>query len=193
MATIYALTKLFDDVSARFIDDALLSGATPVPNLFGWRRPAQKLTPGDRILWVPGDPRGNVGALGAPRFVGEVSQDVRRLATLDELFTVTIVGFDNTAPTDERKQYERVRAIYDQWVRAVHLAAFGTYRFIGQEWVNDHVERRAGAAVRITASIAAMIPDDPTSTVDANLGALVDASLDVAELDQTEHLTVSAS
>lgn len=174
MADTWALPKLFDDVVARFLAEGLA-----VPNLFGWREPTKKIEPGKRIVWYPGDPQGDLGELGPARYPGRNS---RPLATLYELFTVEITTNDSAAPENERAQYLAVRALFDSWYRAVHLAAVGTFKIISNEWVITKKERRHGACIRVVASIEAMIPDAEITSAPVDTGADIDVdSLDVSE------------
>lgn len=174
MADTWALTKLFDDVVARFLLEGLA-----VPNLFGWREPARKTTTGKRIVWYPGDPQGELGELASARYPG---RNPRPLATLHELFTVEITSSDATLPEAERSQYLAVRALFDAWYRAVHLAASGTFKIISSEWVIDKKERRYGACIRVVCSIEAMIPDAEITATPVD----TTAEIDVDELDVSE-------
>lgn len=176
MADTWALTKLYDDVVARFALEDL-----DVPNLFGWREPARKVETGNRIVWYPGDPRGDLGELAGARYPG---RNPRSLATLNELFTVEITASDASSPETERSQYLAVRDLFDAWYRAVHLAASGTFKIISNEWVIDKKERRHGACIRVVASIEAMIPDTEITTAPVDTSA----SIDVDELDESENL-----
>lgn len=174
MADTWALTKLFDDVGARFVLEGL-----EVPNLFGWREPARKTTTGKRIVWYPGDPQGELGELASARYPG---RNPRPLATLHELFTVEITTSDTATPENERAQYLAVRELFDAWFRAVHLAASGTFRIVSSEWVIDKKERRHGACIRVVASVEAMIPDVEITSAPVD----TTADIDVDELDVSE-------
>ncbi len=177
MADTWALTKLFDDVVARFAAEGLA-----VPNLFGWRESA-KNTPGKRVVWYPGDPRGDLGDLAVARYPG---RNPRPLATLHELFTVEITSNDAAGPENERSQYLAVRQLFDAWFRAVHLAASGTYKIDSCEWVIDKKERRHGACIRVVGSVEAMIPDTEITAAPVDTGA----DIDVEELDVSENFVV---
>lgn len=180
MADTLALTKLYDDVVARFAADG-----TAVPNKFGWRSPAhgQAEAPGNRIVWYPGDPRGQLGKLGSARNPGA---NPRSLGTLGELFTVEISGCDPTGLADEKKQYVATRLLLDAWLRAVYLAAKGTYEVLSSDWVIEKKEARFGACVRLVCSIQAKVPDleHVVAPVDTH------AEIDVEELDVTETQTI---
>lgn len=175
MADTWALTRLYDAVVARFALEGL-----DVPNLFGWREPARKTETGDRIVWYPGDPRGDLGELASARYPG---RNPRPLATLHELFTVEITASNAATPETERAQYLAVRELFDAWVRAIHLAASGTFRIVSNEWVIDKKERRHGACIRVVASVEAMIPDTELTSAPVDTSA----SIDVDELDESEN------
>lgn len=189
MAIVLALPRLYDAVVARFAAEG-----TAVPNLFGWREPAQKLVNGSRICWVPGDDTGALGDVGPAKYPGRVP---RSIATLLELFTVTIQANDPSSPENERLQYQAVRELFDAWYRAVHLAAYGTFQVVSTEWVTDKKERRFGAALRVACTIEAMIPDpiSPDSVTDATEAAKPDpmlAEVETTVLDVSETDTFSA-
>jgi hypothetical protein len=182
MADVLALEVLFDAVVARFAAETP-DGQTPVPNLFGWREPAQKMTTGARILWIPGDPNGSLGDLLPATQPG---RNPRSLATIDEAFTVEILSHDATALEVERAQYHVTRLLFDAWYRAVYHAMPGRVRIISHEWITDRKERRFGAGIRAVCAVSAMIPDAPLEqlTVDDNPVAIVDTELhDVIETD----------
>lgn len=171
MAIRLSLPELFDAVVARFAAEgpwitppvvAPPAAGVPVPNLFGWRSKGQQMTTGIRIAWVPGDDAsGNVGAVGPARSPGG---NPRPLHTLRELCTVYITSHDKTAAENERKQYDATRLLFDAWLRAVYLAAFGTYSIVSTTWVTEKLERRHGAALRVVLAIEAVVPDAAQAT-----------------------------
>jgi hypothetical protein len=174
MTDTLALEKLFDDVVARFADEA-----TSAVNVFGWREPNRQQV-GNRIAWVPGDPFGNAGDDLPPRNPG---RNPRPLATLRELFTVVISGADLTTPDNERAQYRATRFLYDAWRRAFYLSAYGMQHGIkSTQWDTNKNERRFGAAMIVVAWIDAMVPDEemPIAATDAT------AVLNVTENSLTE-------
>src|SRR6185436_1709651 len=154
MTEILALERLFDSVVARFAAEAP-AGQTPVPNLFGWREPAQKLTTGARILWIPGDPNGSVGDLLPATQPG---RNPRSIDTLLELFTVEVLAHDLTQLENERLQYHATRLLFDAWWRAVYLTMPGRVDVKSTEWVTEKKERRYGAAIRAVCTVSAMVP-----------------------------------
>lgn len=167
MAVIFALENLFDSVVNRFgVEGSFGSVPDPVTaavraNKFGWREPFRQLGATSRIVWVPGDPQGDLGALVAPKYPG---QNPRPLQNLVERFHVFISGADSSAPgnqVDERKQYHATRLLYDIWIRAMYLEAYGTFNVstFNSAWIIDKNERRYGAAIRVSATIQAVITD----------------------------------
>lgn len=182
MSIVFALPKLFDDVVARFALDAaaLVPPVTPTPNVFGWRKPAEQMRTSHRITWVPGDDEsGELGAIEGARFPG---RNPRPLATLTEVFTVYVEAFDVTAPEDERAQYQAARELFDAWYRAVHLAAYGTFKILRSSWHGERTVRRRGAAIRLLCTIDAMVPDAASEIAPVD----VRAEIEVAELNHTE-------
>jgi hypothetical protein len=175
MPDMLALEALFDSVVARFTAETP-AGQTTVPNLFGWREPAQKLTTGARVLWVPGDPNGSVGDLLPATQPG---RNPRSLATLLELFTVEVLAHDLTKLENERAQYHATRLLFDAWWRAVYLAMPGRVGVKSTEWITDKNERRYGAAIRAVCTVSAMVPDAPYEQIgpDENPMAVVDTEL----------------
>ncbi|HSC88273.1 MAG TPA: hypothetical protein VLC09_13415, partial [Polyangiaceae bacterium] len=148
---VLSLEALYSSVVAEFKDEKI-----DVPNLFGWRTPPQKIVTGPRITWVPGDLNGDLGAIGAPKYPG---RHPRPLATLAELVTVTITGFDETEPEDEFAQYKATRHLLDTWFRAVYHAAFGTFEVRKSGWVIDKKERRHGASIRVLLALDSKMSD----------------------------------
>jgi hypothetical protein len=187
MAIILALEKLFDDVEARFALDGMLRPTGPLaPSTFGWRQPSRQEIPGPRIIWVPGDDgHGAVGRLAPPKYPGR--EPNRPLATLWEDFTVYIHGQDPTAPENERAQWKATRLLFDAWIRAVYLAAYGTFEITSTEWVIDKNQRRFGTAIRVLGAIQAMIPDE-TMTLVGGAPEELGADIPVTELDHTENV-----
>lgn len=184
MAVILALPRLFDAVKARMDADAaaLVPAVDPVPQLFGWREPAKHAAKTLRIVWVPGDDQsGELGDVGPAK---QPARNPRPLATLHELFTVYVQAHDPASPEVERAQYQAARELFDAWVRAVHLAAFGTYALGKPRWVIDKKERRHGATIRIVGAIQAAIPDAPLEIAPVDTRAVID----VEELDVTEQM-----
>jgi hypothetical protein len=164
VADTLALEQLYDAVVARFTADG-----TVATSAFGWREPARQ-TPPPSCRWYPGDPSGSLGELGAPKQPGRMP---RSLGTLGERFTVVIASHDATAPDDERKQYKATRLLFDDWWRAVYLAAYGTVRVVSARWVIEKVERRYGATIEVVCAIEAMLPDAAQATAPTDVRAVV--------------------
>lgn len=168
MAVLFALENLFDKVVQRFASEG-----TAIENTFGWKEPPRQGGSVNRIVWTPGDGSGALGDLGAPRYPGGLP--ARPLAMLLESFTCLIVGADPQAPNDDRAQYHQTRLNYDAWLRAVYLAAVGTFAIRSQAWDVTRKEGRMGAAIKVVGTIQAVIPDEAYSF--ANPEGVATASL----------------
>ncbi len=190
MAIIFALTHLFDAVRARFEADGVNVDADgnpdPVEQSFGWLASAEQLRGRRRIVWTPGDEGGALGAVGAAKYPGG---DPRSLATLGELCTVEITAYDDGERTDERRQYQATRELFDEWMRAVYLVARGWFRVVSAKWVGGDRARRLGATIRVVIALDAPIFDRATGA-DATVDP-AHARIDVTELEHTEILEVS--
>ena len=154
MAVIFALEHLFDSVVQRFADEKTL-----IDNTFGWKEPPRQGGSVNRIIWTPGDTSNSLGDLGAPRSPGKLP--ARPLAMLLESFTCVIVGADPQAKEDDRAQYHQARLNYDAWLRAVYLAAVGTFTIKSQAWDMTRKEGRMGACIKVVGTVQAVIPDEP--------------------------------
>lgn len=179
MAIVFALTRLFDAVVARFA----LDGAD-VPHTFGWLATSEQMQGLTRVTWTPGDPGGSLGALTAPKYTGQTPQ--RQLATLGELCTIEITAFDPASSSNERAQYQAVREVLDAELRAIHLAAVGTYQIVSSAWVGGDRGRRSGATIRIVIAVQAPVLDLAIAIAPADTGA----AIDLHELDVTEPIDV---
>ncbi len=167
-----AVPKLYDDVVARFAAEGI-----DVPQFFGWNASAQQSLADARIVWIPGDPGGNLGRVGPAKYP---SQD--QLRTLFELVTIQILASDVTNITDERRQYTAARLLHDALIRAVHLAAVGTYQITLDTWMAGDTARRFGAGIQLVIEVQAPITDQP-----AGESILMDAAMiEAATLDHTE-------
>ena len=179
MAVILSLPRLFDAVVARFAAEGI-----DVPQTFGWLAPAEQMRTATRITWTPGDAGGSVGTIGPAKYPGG---NPRQLATLNELCTVEITAFDDTAPTNERAQYQVTRDLFDAWKRAVYLAARGTYQILSATWAGGDRARRMGSTIRVVFAVQAPITDRAVETTEAIPES---AAIDVELADATENLTV---
>jgi hypothetical protein len=174
---VLALENLYLSVVARFALDG-----TDAKQPFGFAKPT-KQTIGNRIAWVPGDPQGKIGALGPARNPGG---NPRSLATLLENFHVYISGSDASAPRDEFAQYKATRLLADAWLRAVYLAAHGTFEITATEWLVANPEMNFGGLIRITGMIQAPVPDELIETAPTDTrGVLTVDLLDVTETLET--------
>jgi hypothetical protein len=182
MVDTLALENLFDAVVARFAAEG-----TVVLSVFGWRTPAEQ-TVTARVAWVPGDLAGNLGEVGGAKQPG---RNPRPIATLFELFTCTISAFDASAPNDERLQYKATRLLFDAWLRAVYLAARGTFKLKSQNWIIDKTQRRHGTALQVVCAIEAMVPDEAFGVAPADTRAVITVEeLDVSETFETDEFPV---
>jgi hypothetical protein len=173
-----ALVKLFNAVRDEFACDG-----TPCEVRFGWTEPAKQVS-GNRVLFSPGDGRGNVGKHGARRDTG-MSAFPRSLSTLREQCQVFVVG---ASTGTEAEQYTLTRELYDAFFRACYLAAHGTFNVIDLRWLPERKERRFGATLVATLEIEAAIPDSPfdglTPDADASGASLtLQSELDSADDD----------
>ena len=170
-SSVFSLEVIHDRIIAQFAADAI-----PCEFQFGWREVDRQgnYQPANIVMY-PGDPDGKLGTVTGPRFPG--SDPVRSVAGLRELFTVVISAFDSRAPENEKAQYAACRRLYDHWLRAFYLNAFGNWSIDDQRWITKKKERRFGAALQITGGILAVIPDLPVVTAPVDTKALIDESL----------------
>jgi hypothetical protein len=174
---VFALEILFDAIRAQFTADKRACDFS-----FGWREPArQGQLSSANITMIPGDPSGALGDTRGARFPG--SLPARPLAGLAELFTVNLQAYDAAAPHDERAQYRATRRLYDDFMRAFYLAAFGNWEIKSQTWITTKNERRFGAGLRLVGSILAVVPDEVVTLAPADTRALIAESLN-ATLDE---------
>lgn len=189
MSTTFALSLLVSRVRERFLSDAEAAEpvTTPVPVTFGWREPATQRQTSHRIVFVPGDDSGgSLGSLGAPE--SPYVSLARPIARLDEVFTAYLEAEDTSAPESELAQYEAARALYDAFVRAVHLSRV-PYSITSQRWLADRTVRYAGAAIRLTGTVSAIVPDSPAAIAPSATTATVATE----ELGLTQTLSVEAA
>lgn len=149
---ILAFEDLYDSVRGEFAAQAL-----NVEQPFGGREKSRQLGDRPRIVWVPGSETGDLGRIVPAKRPG---RNPRPLLTLQELFHCQITGFDASAAEDERAQYHATRLLYDAWLRAVYLAAYGTFEIVSQRWLTQRSESRFGLSIIATGAIEAMIPDE---------------------------------
>ncbi len=157
MTVVLALEKLYDDVDALFTEESFACVRT-----FGWREPQKTKIDAKRIVWVPGDPS---GALGAVKSAKSVGGNPRQLGTLEELFTVYVAAADPTDPENERKAYAETRNLFDAWWRAAFLSATKNVSVVSSKWNTSKNERRYGAEIVAVCAILAPIFDTPAASI----------------------------
>jgi len=189
MADTLALEQLFEDVSHRFEDEG-----TEVPNVFGWRKPAERGGQQNRIVWVPGDPSGSAGDLVGARQPG---RNPRPIATLMETFTVYLEARDvvNQDLQNELYQYKAARLLFDAWFRAVYLSSTGRNLVTvkSASWMVDRKVRPHGATLRVVCDIQSMIPDAAyvaAEVTDAVVTTELDADDDETTPNASEDMNV---
>lgn len=177
MAVTLALPRLYSAVVARFAAEAPLVGDPPVnvpiaDQYFGWKEPARQHV-GNRIVWVPGEPNGKAGQVTAPKFPGARAEG-RPLANMPEAFHCYITGYDRTAPENELLQYTAARLLFDAWVRAIYLAAYGTLELPRVDWFKGgKKEFQAGATLLAIGAVWSVQPDSEVSAAPADTGAIL--------------------
>lgn len=177
---ILAYEYLFDTVRQAMTDLEISAS-----NVFGWLE-RDKQIEGATICWVPGDQSGKLGETVAASMPGRLP---RPLATVRELFTIYITGFDLTAAENERAQYHATRVLRDQWYAAVYGAAHGRFVIRDESWVNS-TSVLHGATLRVVIAFEAMVPELPTDieTLPTTADAVVEALLN-DELSDVETVT----
>lgn len=169
-----ALEFLFDCVETDFRTEDV-----DAPMFFGWREPDKHKRSTWRITWVPGDEGDNLGAITAPRAPGN---NPRTLGTLSELATVRVEAYEPQNPTDERKQYNAARRLFDLWYAAVYRCAHGKFEIVSARWDTSKKERRYGAAIVVVVSVEATLPDVTHDVAPVDVEGDIDTSLqDVTE------------
>jgi hypothetical protein len=176
MATVFALEHLFDSVSAR-----MLANGITAPHEFGWRPVHENIITPGRLVWTPGDPSGALGDITNPKSAGT---EPRPIATLLELFTVTISANDASDAESERAQYRAVRALFDAWYAAMKAIAKANFTIEDSRWLTAKETRSHGAALQVVATVAAKIVDDIARTT-APTGTRAVIELAVLDHEQT--------
>lgn len=173
MSVVLAVPRAYDAVVERFADDGTVCDFG-----FGWRETQKQPAGPRRIVWQPGDVSGALGAVGAARFPG---RNPRPLGTLEELVTVFVEAYDARDPENERTQYQATRELFDAFVRALYLAAHGTYEIVSSKWDTTKTVRRRGAMIVCVLVVQSMIPDEPLETAPADTAANITPSLDAVD------------
>jgi len=172
MGSVLALSLLYEGVVAQCIAD-FDPDPSPVAFSRGWREPYKQDNEGvggaNRIILMPGDEAGVGGTDLPPRNPG---RDPRPLATEDERFTWFIFAVDSSDLTDEWKQYEAARLLFDGWRRWLYLATHtdgdvgvGPVTLGQWRWNKNTVERGFGAEIIVPGSMHAMVPDQKPELV----------------------------
>jgi len=198
MAVVFAWEHLRTAVIAALVADGTFANSTvaTAANPLGWREPPRQLVGTSRIVWVPGDPGGNLGEVVGPRFpgpraaLGDGNGPARNLLGLRELFTIDIVGANATAGSmsNEAAQYHATRALYDAWMRAMYLSGFGNLEFRSARWLVDRAEGRYGATIQVVCAMLAVIPD----TIMGQAPVDTDASITTTLLNRSEVQLIEA-
>ena len=181
MADTLALKHVYDTVVARFAAESI-----DAEFQFGWRESARQLRNPRRLVWIPGDPNGQLGALLAPKGPGQLPD--RPLATLAELFTIEITAHDPSSPTDEVLQWQAVRFLYDDLWRVLLTRFYGVVQQRSAKWLIDVKEARHVATLQVICAIQSKIPDSQQTTAPVDTSA----ELDSHELDVTDTVTAEA-
>lgn len=177
MTDTLALEALYNAVVTRFAEEL-----PAVEHTFGWREPNRQQGGTSRVVWRPGDEAGGVGEVGPARNPG---RNPRPLATLHEAVTLYIQGCDLTAPDNELAQWKATRLLFDAVVRAIYLAAHGTYEIKSVNWAERYNERRFGATIILNLAVESMIPDSAQMPAPVDTSAVIGDSID----DLTETVT----
>jgi hypothetical protein len=175
MAITYALEKLYNDVKARFTLDGTAGTFD-----FGWQAATRQDLAPPTLIWIPGVyPEGTAGQIDPARSPG---RNPRPLATWQELFTVDLTAADNTVlPATagyEIAQWKACRALFDEWLRAVHRAGYGTFEIVSLHWLTGKSRPHPhGAALRIVGAIQGMIADRTAATAPVDTEAEISVQL----------------
>lgn len=181
----FALQHLVSGVTTALKADGVKVDGLPVAVLFGWNERANKLTRGGRVVFVPGDDATKeAGQYVAPQTIGDAP---RKLAQLDELFTLYVEATDSRKLEDDPTQYAAVRCLHDSVFAAMYATAFGTFQLSKPQWYGDQNERRAGATMRIVGKVQAPIFEAAHDEVPADTSF----SVPTTELDVTETVTAT--
>jgi len=136
------------------------------PNIvYGAREPQKGQNQGgggaNRIIIAPGDDKDKAGSYGPPK---QAARNPRSIATFHETFRVYIWAQDGDSANrrDELKQDEACRTLHEWVVRAIRLAARGTYELKDPTWVRGATDRaRLGSELRVLLHLELAIFDTP--------------------------------
>jgi hypothetical protein len=188
-----AVEPLFAVVAMRRkVDAQFAADGSDVPSFFGAREITQQFASNRRIVWVPGDPNGDIGEVREPVRTGEAP--VRDVAEILERFTLYIHGTDADVAnaSDDEAQYQEVRLIFDAVIRALKLHFFGTFKVLSSKYLSGPSAFGSwGSQIRAVLQVSARVPDvalDGQSLYQlvTPYGGSVTANVAVTELDVTE-------
>ncbi len=136
----------------------------------GWKEPAKQLNQGsgraNRVVFIPSDPSGKGGALGAAHQPGARSfggdTTVRALCTWERNLVVSVWAIDADAPNDEEAQIEAVETLFELTIRAVHDFAKVNAQWGDTSWVASTSERQFGRELRAGLTFKHPMFDSPT-------------------------------
>jgi hypothetical protein len=134
----------------------------PAPSVvFGWRQQIaqnnQGSGGGNRVVLQPGDPSGKIGDLGGAKLPG---RNPPPIATLTEIATLYIWGFDPSDRSNTLLQWTAARRLHDVVV-AVCLRAFrGRWKALSNTWLRSDLTQPMGAELELVFAVEAMVPDD---------------------------------
>lgn len=175
MASVFALPILYQAVVDRFTADMFECVCT-----FGFNEAPKVITSTRRVTFTPGDTSRGLGSISAPKGIG---RNPRSLATLEELFTLTMHGVDTSNPSNDLLQYEVARGLYDAVYAAMYRAAHGTFKIQRSEWLPKEIITH-GACIRSVCSVDAAIFTQPAPQEVAPVDS--QASTTLEDLDHEE-------
>jgi hypothetical protein len=122
----------------------------------GWKQPTKQINQGpgraNRVVFIPSDPNGRGGKIGAVEqpgartFGGDTA--ARALYTWERFLVVSVWAVDTTDPHDEALQIEAVEDLFEQTVRAVHAFAKNNGRWGDVTWTTSPAEHAFGRELR---------------------------------------------
>jgi len=129
--------------------------------VFGWREAPKQTNQGsgeaNRVVLQPGDPNGKVGELTGAKLPG---RNPPPIATLIEIATLFMWGYDGTDPTSDLLQYRAARRLHDIVIPIVIRTFRGHWKQVSSTWMKPETEQRFGAELQVVIAVEAMIPDD---------------------------------
>lgn len=126
-----------------------------------------------RVVFVPGDDAGKMGALGATRAPGRLP---RAIHSFDELASVHVWGCDLSSARDEATQYAAAWDLFELAVCAIRASSAGRYELSDPECVPAPVEAVFGFAITFNVTVHGSIVE-PAKAIGRATTAQVDPSL----------------